>query len=84
MKTDNKLTFVLLVLFAVTSSVDFILFDQKLSGLLLATGFLLLAYSLYKDKPSTAWLPMMGVVIAIGGFITKWFFDVVVFDIASF
>lgn len=84
MKTDNKLTFVLLVLFAVTSSVDFILFDQKLSGLLLATGFLLLAYSLYKDKPPTAWLPMMGGVIAIGGFITKWFFDVVVFDIASF
>ena len=79
MKTDNRFTFALLMLFALTYSVDFIFFDRQLSGLLLAIGFILLACGFYKDKPPTAWLPAIGGIIAIGGFITKWFFDQVVF-----
>jgi hypothetical protein len=66
---NNKLFVVFFSIFAVINLIDFIFYGQEIRYLVGATGYLIMAYSIYKNKYLLA---ILGAVLAMGSITVKY------------
>jgi hypothetical protein len=72
MKRDSKVILAMTVIFSTVNFIDFFFYGQKIGYLVLALGFLLIAFGTYRDNNNASFF---GAVLVIYGFTAKWFLD---------